>query len=301
MIALKGLPDRMPKPIRTILAERHDDDGLLQYCFALPLDKLNTKGLCRFGVSRQAKPSFILWGDSHADAILLAVEDVAKDVGREGYFAGEPSCAPLLGVFRPDAPRCRTFNDRILAFVKSRPDIDTVILMARWGKNAAGTATADEGKGFVPISDAEGRARKPSDNAAIFTRGLLRTVNALRAAHKKVVLVGPVPEIGAPVPQTLARLALSGDSRKIGPTLAHYLQARKDGAAAVSSSGPAPRRKGGLSRPVPVPERALRGPQGRHSALPGQPPSQRLRARLLDPLLAGIFSPNLGPASSGTG
>lgn len=291
----------MPKSIRTILAERHDDDGLLQYCFALPLDKLNTKGLCRFGVSRQAKPSFILWGDSHADAILLAVEDVAKDVGREGYFAGEPSCAPLLGVSRPDAPRCRAFNDHILAFVKSRPDIDTVILMARWGKNAAGTATADEGKGFVPIFDAEGRSRKPADNAAIFTRGLVRTVNALRAAHKKVVLVGPVPEIGRPVPQTLARLALAGDNRKIGPTLARYLRrektvlplfhhlARRHGVRAVypgrflCRSGRCKVSKDG----VPLYR------DSHHLSVFG--------ARLLDPLLAGIFSPASARLASGAG
>jgi peptidoglycan/LPS O-acetylase OafA/YrhL len=227
VMAAGGLPQRMPPQIRRILAAEHDEDGLLQYCFALPLNKISAKGLCRFGVSRTVAPSFILWGDSHADAILLAVEDVAKHNGREGYFAGEPSCAPLMQVFRPDTPRCRDFNDHVLAFIKAHPEIDTVILMARWGKNAAGTATADEGRGFVPISDPQGRARRPADNAAIFARGLTRTVNALRAAHRNVVLVGPVPEIGAPVPQTLARLALAGDSRHIGPTLKKYLKREK--------------------------------------------------------------------------
>jgi hypothetical protein len=119
----------------------------------------------------------------------------------------------LLGVFRPDTPRCKAFNDKILQLAL-RPEIKTVILEARWGKNADGRAYGDEGNGFVPLSDDIAKARKPSDNAAIFTRGLNRTVSALLEAGKHVVLIGSVPEVGWPVPQVLARIRLSGDDGK---------------------------------------------------------------------------------------
>jgi hypothetical protein len=60
------------------------------------------------------------------------------------------------------------------------------------------------------------------DNAAIFSRGLSRTVRRLRAAHKKVVLVGPVPPVGKPVPQLLAHLALSGERHPVALPAAAY-------------------------------------------------------------------------------
>jgi peptidoglycan/LPS O-acetylase OafA/YrhL len=299
-VALNGIPERVPQHIRRILAEEHDDDGLLQYCFALPLDKLNEKGLCRFGASRDMEPSFILWGDSHADAILLAVEDVAKHEGREGYFAGESSCAPLMGVYRYDTPRCRAFNDRILAFVLAHPHIRTVVLAARWGKNAAGTAYGDEGHGFVPIADDIARARKPADNAAIFARGLHRTLSALRAAGREVVLIGPVPEVGKPVPQVLARMALSGSYRPIGPTLEKYRDREQ---AVLPLFQHAAATDEGVKAVFPARYLCADGRcRVRQDGIPLYRDGHHLSvygARLLDPLLAGIFSPDHPGPDSG--
>ena len=127
-------------------------------------------------------------------------------------------------MWRPDAHHCKAFNDRVIAFVRAHPEIETVILEARWGKNADGRAYGDEGHGFVPIGDKVSISHKPSQNAAIFRRGLRRTVAALRAAHKNVVLMGPVPEIGWAVPVVLAREKLSGRDIWKGPTHKEYLR-----------------------------------------------------------------------------
>lgn len=213
-LASRGWPERFRPAIRQILFEEHDTDGLLARCFARPLAELNARDLCQIGTPGEITPSFVLWGDSHADAILPAVEHEAQKNHLRGYFAGESSCAPLMGVFRPDTPRCKAFNEKILQLAL-RPEIKTVILEARWGKNADGRAYGDEGDGFVPLSDDTTKARKPSDNAAIFTRGLNRTVDALLAAGKHVVLIGSVPEVGWPVPQVLARIRLSGDDKHV--------------------------------------------------------------------------------------
>lgn len=227
IIVTKGVPARFAPPVQRMLAEAHDDDGMLADCFGLPLKDVNATRLCRFGASRGIVPSFILWGDSHADAILPAVRDVAKKNGREGYFAGQPSCAPLLGVARPDTPYCYAFNNKVLAIIKAHPELKIVILMARWGKNADGKAYGDEGHGFVPIYDKKAHAHKPADNAAIFTRGLKRTVDALRKLGRKVVLVGPVPEIGWPVPLVLAREKITGKPRRTVPSRKDYLHRQR--------------------------------------------------------------------------
>lgn len=200
-----GLPQRFGPQLGKIVAQANTPMPVQAKCFGVPSKDVSVRRLCGIGANRQAA-SFVLWGDSHAEVLIPAVADIAKKHGRRGLFAGSPSCAPLIGVNRFDAPDCRPFNDRVLAMILRHKEITTVILMARWGKNAQGTAYGDEGNGFVPIGDDEGRAQKPSDNAAIFARGLDRTVAALRASGKQVLLVGPVPEIGWTVPQVLARL-----------------------------------------------------------------------------------------------
>lgn len=200
-----GLPQRFGPRLTQIVAQANTGMPVQAKCFGVPAKDVSVRRLCGIGAERQAA-SFVLWGDSHAEVLIPAVADIAKKHGRRGLFAGSPSCAPLVGVDRYDVPDCRPFNDAVLAMLLRHKEITTVILMARWGKNAQGTAYGDEGNGFVAIGDDEGRAQKPSDNAAIFARGLKRTVAALRAAGKQVLLVGPVPEIGWTVPQVLARL-----------------------------------------------------------------------------------------------
>jgi len=221
-----GLGARFDSHIQQIVAQQ-EGKAVPEKCFGLKPAQVSAQTLCGFGA--EAVPaSFLLWGDSHARAIMPAVADIARKNGRRGLFAGSPSCAPLLGVERYDAPDCKAFNDAVLATVLAHKEIGTVILMARWGKNAQGTAYGNEGDGFVPIGDEEGRAQKPADNAAIFARGLKRTVEALRAAGRRVVLVGPVPEIGWTVPQVLARLEQEHSHKVVAPPAARFFAREKE-------------------------------------------------------------------------
>jgi len=212
-----GLPQRFNPLVAKIVSQDTSASSARNHCFGVAPAKVGAHSLCSLGATQTELASFVLWGDSHAEAIMPPVADIARKSGRRGLFAGSPSCAPLLGVDRYDAPHCRAFNDRVMAMILAHREITTVILMARWGKNAAGTAYGDEGHGFVPIGDDQGRAAKPSDNAAIFARGLYRTVSTLRAAGRQVLLIGPVPEIGWTVPQVLARLAQQHKDAVLAP------------------------------------------------------------------------------------
>ncbi|GAA0542467.1 peptidoglycan/LPS O-acetylase OafA/YrhL [Rhizomicrobium palustre] len=205
-ITTNGLPGRFDSKIVAIAAQQAPRDAVRDHCFGIKPEDVSVHRLCGIGEERQPA-SFVLWGDSHAEAIEPAIADIAKRHNRRGLFAGSPSCVPLVGVDRYDVPACRAFNDRVLAMILRHKEITTVILMARWGKAAQGTAYGNEGNGFVAIGDDEAHAQAPAENAPIFARGLKRTVDALRAGGKQVLLVGPVPEIGWTVPQVLARLA----------------------------------------------------------------------------------------------
>ena len=172
--------------------------------------------------SPTAAPSFLLWGDSHADAMMPAIDAAAAAQGKAGYFASNANCAPLLGVPRPDRPDCQPFNDGVLRLARD-PNIGLVFLVSRW---AIYTDPARYGPTDLPLALTASRWKTQSapEMSAVFARGLTRTVQALTAAGKQVVIVGSVPEVRWLVPQTLARSILSGRPHPSGPTAAAFHQ-----------------------------------------------------------------------------
>ena len=66
----------------------------------------------------------------------------------------------------------------------------------------------------------------------MFRRGLERTAAALARAVKEVAVVGPVPEVGVPVPWALALAAWRGREVSVRPTRAGF-EARNRAALAA--------------------------------------------------------------------
>ena len=217
-----GFPERLRPDVRAILAEENDHEPRIDRCFGLSAQDLRENRLCRVG-GGAASPSYLLWGDSHADAIMPAVEDVASRSGRVGLFAGAASCPPLLGVDRLDVPGCRAFNDEALK-IALRRNISEVILEARWGKDAEGSTYGSEPHGRIVFVDDFSTGAPEADNRAVFARGLERTVHALVSAGKKVVVVASVPEIGWAVPPVLARLRFADNYGTPSLAKSLYLQ-----------------------------------------------------------------------------
>ena len=204
-----GLPQRMPARLQRILAEQDDHEPRLERCFPMTARDVEKGRLCAIGAEARA-PSFLLWGDSHADAIEPPIEQIAKRAQRTGLLAGGASCPPLLDVTTPSAD-CRPFNDAVARLALS-PHIADVILEARWAKYADGDTYGDEPHGHVLLTDSASPAEPPADNHAVFARGLERTIQTLVRAGKHVTLIASVPEVGFPVPAVLARRALARDA-----------------------------------------------------------------------------------------
>jgi hypothetical protein len=51
----------------------------MDICFGLNAHDVRHGRLCRIGSTDVEEPSFLLWGDSHADALLPAVQQAAKE------------------------------------------------------------------------------------------------------------------------------------------------------------------------------------------------------------------------------
>jgi hypothetical protein len=215
----------MQPEIRKILAEERDHEPRMDICFGLTAHDVRNGRLCRIGSTQAAEPSFLLWGDSHADALLPAVQKVAEQTGRAGLFAGTDSCAPLLGVVRPDAPKCKPFNDAV-SKLATKSAIREVILDARWSKNAYGTARG-EGDWRIFPHDAEGEGVDRASTEAVFYRGLERTVRKLSEAGKHVVIIASVPEAGYSVPRMMAHMRMDGDNRALTHSLPKFLAHQK--------------------------------------------------------------------------
>ncbi|HWA31154.1 MAG TPA: SGNH hydrolase domain-containing protein, partial [Rhizomicrobium sp.] len=221
----RGVPQRLEPEIRKILAEERNHEPRMDICFGLTAHDVKKGRLCRIGSTNVAEPSFLLWGDSHADALLPAVQKVAREHNRAGLFAGTDSCAPLLGVFRPDMRKCKPFNDAV-AKVALKPQIKEVILDARWAKNAYGHARG-EGPGRIYPYDKDGVGVDRASTEAVFYRGLERTVKMLARAGKQIVIVAPVPEAAYPVPRVMAHMRMDGDERTPSISLRRYLDGQK--------------------------------------------------------------------------
>jgi hypothetical protein len=220
-----GWPQRFSPAIRTILAGASDHEPRISECFGLTADDVRKGRLCPIGAKVQ-QASFLLWGDSHADALIPAVQSIARREGRGGLFAGTDSCPPLLGVKRADTAKCAAFNDAVGEIATSK-SIREVILEARWAKNAEGSSFGQEPAGRVRLYDDISPGRTERETRDVFYRGLDRTVRLLTRAGKKVILVASVPEVGFPVPAYLARAKMADPDAKLTTSAAVYGERQK--------------------------------------------------------------------------
>jgi peptidoglycan/LPS O-acetylase OafA/YrhL len=206
LFAAHGLPQRFPSGVQRIFAEADDIEPRRHECFNRSAEDVEQGRICTIGDVKAPAATFILWGDSHGDALLPAVDAAAVRAGRKGFFVAHGRCPPLLHLALTDEPteRCALLNDATFKLAM-RKEINEVILVARW-------AYYDQGEGYGPdanekrhLIDLDPPVTPDSSQHAGFARILERTVLALMKAGKNVVIVAPVPEPGFDVPEVLAR------------------------------------------------------------------------------------------------
>lgn len=214
---LHGLPQRYDTETQRILAEA-EDEPMRGHCFNLSPKKINAHGLCKLGV-KTGTPTFILWGDSHADAIVPAIDKAASVQGKTGFVAAHGHCAPFAGVDLPDHA-CRPFNNAVMKVIAAK-NIGTVLLDARWAAHA-GVVSA-EIEQFAETGAGTVRPRNVAKAQAEFAASINKTVAVLLAAGKRVVIIGPVPEFEHSVPMDLAKMRLWHEQWEIAPSRDEFL------------------------------------------------------------------------------
>lgn len=144
--------------------------------------------------------SALMWGDSLAAHYFGAIAAALPGI-RLGY-AGASACAPILDVDVSDRPNCRAFNNMIMDIIRSDPP-DLVILSAYWSR------------------------------FNVVTAELVQTIQVLRDAGSKVIVLGPGPFYDTPVPVLLAQLKMAKSSSNSAD--AHLLRELRSVDAAMKS------------------------------------------------------------------
>ena len=198
MFVTHGLPQRLsPSVLQAANIENTDINPRRMECFTngKPVAPVG----CRYGAAADAKDYDVLvWGDSHADAVVPGVVDWAKPRGWSLREATHGGCPPLVDA-RPMQPKtgelagCRASNQQAMAEIAANPQLKLIVLAARWPLYNGDAPHYDAGNPPMRMLDARAAAARiyPLDEA------LSRTLAAIAATGTKarLVVLGPVPEL----------------------------------------------------------------------------------------------------------
>jgi peptidoglycan/LPS O-acetylase OafA/YrhL len=142
LVAAKGFPDRLPANVLAIYNVRSERSQFgSQRCFTDNNGRGPSDGdvragkLCTFGAEGDVPILVLVWGDSHAAAMVLAVEAAAKRSAVTGALVGMGSCPPLIDYqssnpIKAKREACIARNAAVMELIGNKR-IPLIILVAR--------------------------------------------------------------------------------------------------------------------------------------------------------------------------
>ena len=194
----QGVPQRFAPATLHALDQSQEINPFRGKCPLGPRDGAVLPDIHCFVEGAKVPNWWVVWGDSHADVAVPAIEQRARADGAEVYQAIFGGCGPLTsasGLWRVRlAHGCVEFASDVLAWAVREPHVRQVWILARWPVYVEGT-------GFGRMDDLDWlmwsprAARFDADHAeATMLDDLEKTVGLLTRAGKRVVIAGPVPE-----------------------------------------------------------------------------------------------------------
>ncbi len=212
----RGVPERLPEPVRAAAMAAFDVNPDSDACHNRSPERVDKDQVCVLGGG--SAPSFVLLGDSFADALVPGIDAAARDAGRTGFVITKGGCPPLLGVGNP---ACQKFNAAVLGFLARHEHIDTVVMMARWSGFAEGSRFGEDRPKLSLTDDLSGEP-SPEENRRVLTRGFERSLEAL--APRRIVIIAFMPEQPVSPPRAIAMARQLGTGGTIGVDRATYEQ-----------------------------------------------------------------------------
>jgi peptidoglycan/LPS O-acetylase OafA/YrhL len=209
----QGWPSRFTPSVQRFADATGRIDAAALACIRIPIAQVAAGHVCRFGATAADAPRALLWGDSHALALLPAFKQLARERSIDLYFVSGNSCRPLLGVVSVrmsvrQQQQCTSFTAAVtqaIDVLKPR----TVILAGFW---------------IYPDADFTPADPNGVDGIDGFHQALLSTLDRIAAPGRRACVVQGIPRLGFPVPYTLAmatRKGLDTASFELTPLQAH--------------------------------------------------------------------------------
>jgi len=176
-----GFPQRLTGKAMEYAQAREWRAGQMK-CMLVTSDKRPDKA-CLLGGQKDAPVTRLFWGDSHAAALLPAIESSAARGGGPVWLYSMSACPPILS--DDPRPRCKDFNERTMEQVR-RLQIKDVVLASNWSLYVYGREDGDK-KVLLDPRD------KTAEAEARMAAGLKARVAAIRATGAQVWLFKEVP------------------------------------------------------------------------------------------------------------
>lgn len=212
-----GGAQRLPATVTAIDAQRNNRNPRHDEC-------LDVGKACVFGGERIVA---MVMGDSHADALVTAVQMALPDTRKGLYFRGVNSCLLVFGAKLVDAGSaddCSHLNEDLRAGIDSLHPGAPVIVINRTSVYAQGAVTKADGP--LPPGRPWVFFSGPRDSAtpeflAEFRQHYLDTACRIARQHP-LFLMRPIPEMPVSVPEAMGKAVLLGRSREVTLPLEQY-------------------------------------------------------------------------------
>jgi peptidoglycan/LPS O-acetylase OafA/YrhL len=133
-------------------------------------------------------------GDSHAGALYPGLNNELAGVGEPLVWLGGNACPFLLDLERDQ--KCGDSARQILKIIADHPSMTTVLIVNRWALYDSNEFFGDAERKMQRFPVILSTQPELKDPHAILTLSLARTIEALGAMNKRVILVSDVPELG---------------------------------------------------------------------------------------------------------
>ena len=222
IINLDGMPDRIPDDFRQDTQLNEEKWNRWGACEKYVQRQKKGLGLCSIG-AEEGKPTFIIWGDSHARSLAPGIHMSTSKFKLRGKIASMSSCPPLLSIENTEKQECDKFNTRIMEYILANHDIEKVILSARWALYVTGERFKEETGPIIRFSNMLNNQDEMNNLEAI-SIGLDRIILKLVKTEKEVVIVNTIPEIGYDIQSAhfISALTNRDINNIIAPTLQEY-------------------------------------------------------------------------------
>lgn len=174
--------------------------------------------MCIFGKNTSSVSAIVI-GDSHANATITAVaESLPADKGGV-LFLGADGCASMMNLSSTSFPACGAYNKTILQYLdQNLPGVPVIIV------NHIVTHSLRPVSSSQRVTYLDGIPNTNAQYSELFLQQYKSRVCEI-AKRRPVYIVQQIPEMGSPVPQTIARAKMLYNKEiDVSVTKASYLE-----------------------------------------------------------------------------